>query len=30
MMIDFKDVSLETLEKCMCEVFKKVERMYMV
>ena len=30
MMIDFKDVGLKEKGKCMCEVFKEVERMYVV
>lgn len=30
MMIDFKDAGLREKEKCMCEVFKKVKRMYVV
>lgn len=30
MMIDFKDVHLKGKKKCMCEVFKKEQRMYVV
>lgn len=30
MMIDFKDVRLNEKEKCLCEVVKKVECMYVV